>query len=73
MIDLNSNPERVHEPGSNHQVRVLQDEPKSWLSFSFMFLNFLSFKEQGIDVNRANGHEHVGVVPVGAFKKESNK
>ncbi|KAL0727218.1 hypothetical protein Bca4012_023311 [Brassica carinata] len=23
MIDLNSNPQRVHEPGSNHQVRVV--------------------------------------------------
>ncbi|KAF8118365.1 hypothetical protein N665_0005s0131 [Sinapis alba] len=46
MIDLNSNPQRVHEPGSNHQ-------------------------EQGIDVNSTNNHEPVGVVPVGAFKRES--
>lgn len=33
-----------------------------------MFLN-----EQGIDVNNENNHEPAGLVPVGPFKRESEK
>ncbi|EOA17498.1 hypothetical protein CARUB_v10005832mg [Capsella rubella] len=46
MIDLNANPQRVHEPASNNN---------------------------GIDVNNENNHEPAGIVPVGPFKRESEK
>jgi hypothetical protein len=46
MIDLNANPQRVHEPSSNNN---------------------------GIDVNNENNHEPAGLVPVGPFKRESEK
>lgn len=82
MIDLNANPQRVHEPASNNHVlnqnlsihislyRLLDYSQ----SFSVCVFNlFCLSNEQGIDVNNANNHEPAGVVPVGPFKRESDK
>lgn len=75
MIDLNANPQRVHEPASNNNVceSLYSIYLYKFSFFIFVFWIRMFLNEQGIDVNNENNHEPAGIVPVGPFKRESEK